>query len=123
MAQHDVDRKVFVNLGVTIGRGFYGGKKHDTNEEIAEVLASHAAHSGGVLAEVLLILEKYYRTQVGVPLHQLVEAPDPNVAGSTGEFIGTTISYGNCGGCNPGGGGVGRWIYVNGSELACVPCP
>src|ERR1035438_8813005 len=60
--KHDIDDHVFVNLAVTIGPGFYGGKRHDTNEEIVEVLASHATHSNGVLREVFLILEKYYRT-------------------------------------------------------------
>jgi hypothetical protein len=124
MAQHDIDRTVFVNLGVTIGPGFYGGKKHDTNEDIAEVLASHAAHSDGVLSEIFLILEKYYRTHLGVPLHQLVESPDPNVAGSKGGHTGgTNITFGDCGGCVPNGGGVGYWIYVNGTEQTCVPCP
>jgi hypothetical protein len=123
MAQNDVDRKVFVNLALTIGPGFYGGKKHDTNEEIAEVLASHAARSNGVLAETFLILEKYYRTHLGLPLHQLAEAPDPTVTGSKGGHTGgTNITFGNCGGCSPDGGGVGYWIYVNAQEQSCIPC-
>jgi hypothetical protein len=123
MVQHDVDRDFFVNLTVTIGHGFYGGKKHDTNEEIAEALESHATHSDGVLREIFLLLGSYYRTRVGMPLHPLVESPDPNVAGSKGGYSGSAnVTYGKCGQCTPKSGGKGRFYYVNGEEQDCVAC-
>jgi hypothetical protein len=123
MAHQDVHDRLFVNLAVTIGPGFYGGMKHDTNEEIAAVLASHAARFDGVLREVFLILENYYRTHIGMPLHPLVEAPDPNIVDSTGGLNNfTDVSFGNCGLCTPEAGGVGCWRYVNGEKQACVSC-
>jgi len=122
MAHDDVD-KVFLNLTVTIGPNFYGGMKHDSNEEIAEVLASHARHSDGGLRELFVVLENFYRTQIGMPLHQLVEAPDPNIAGATGEYTGsTTVTYGQCGHCTTETGGKGRWSYVNGQAQSCSAC-
>jgi hypothetical protein len=119
MAHVDVD-KVFLNLTVTIGPDFYGGMKHDSNEEIAEVLASHAKHSDGLLRETLLLLEKFYRTRIGMPLNPLVETPDPNVAGATGSYTGgTTITYGECGRC---AAGKGRFQYQDGQVQGCVAC-
>jgi hypothetical protein len=123
MAKLNVDRKELLNLSVTVGHGFYGGKRHDTNEEIATALNSHAAHSTGVLKEVFQILESYYRSQVGLPLHQLVETPDPNIAGGKGGHSGgINITLGPCGGCKTDTGAVGYWIYVNGQEQTCIAC-
>ena len=47
--ENEIGHDVFVNLAVTIGPKFYGEKRPGTNEEIAEVLRSHAAHLDGLL--------------------------------------------------------------------------
>ncbi len=117
--EHEMADEIFVNLAMTIGPKFYGDKKHGTNEEIAEVLSSYAAHYDGVLREVFVILEKYYRTQVGLPLHPLAEAPDPNVANATGS---TNATVGTCGGCTTSTGKKGYWVYSSGKKQSCIAC-
>ncbi len=124
MAKHNVSRDELVNLAVTVGRDFYGGKRHDTNEEIAEALNFHATQSKGVLREMFQILESFYRSRIGEQLAPLVETPDPNVAGSEGGYTGgINITFGVCGGCTTDTGGKGYWIYVNGQEQTCISCP
>jgi hypothetical protein len=118
-----IGHDLFVNLAVTIGPKFYGEKRPGTNEEIAEVLRSHAAHFDGLLRELFTVLEKYYRTQVGLRLNPLAEAPDPTKAGATGGHTGgANVTFGNCGGCTPQAGEKGYWMYVNGQKQSCIPC-
>jgi hypothetical protein len=117
--KHEIADEIFVNLAITVGPKFYGEKKPGTNEEIAEVLKSHAAHYDGVLREVFLVLEKYYRAHVGMPLHQLVEAVG-NVPTGEGSGDDSNITYGVCGGCTTENGKKGRYWYVNGQRQSCV---
>jgi len=79
----------FIRLAITRGRKFYGGRKHSTHREIAEVLTEYASHSHGVLREVFSLLAKFH-------LHA-DEAVPGIYQNATGAYSNTDkVEYGPC---------------------------
>jgi hypothetical protein len=107
----------FLSLSIKRGPKFYGGKRHGTSREVAEVLKEYATHSEGLLREAFVLLAKLHL--------QAVEQVPAYAQNATGSLPGTVV-WGDCGSCTLANGDPGRTftIYVDGvaGKPDCYPC-